>query len=363
MRAGSHMRANRFSVTLFASVGLFVLLQSRGVVAQSDSSTREQADALFEQGKAALKLGDWLTACTQFQRSRELDESPSTLVKIARCYEHDGRFLQALAEYDRALSLIRARPASDVHARDLESLIRSSSTGVEGRLARLRIRLNPQPSRAVVLVDGQALRTFENSQTELMVPVDPGKHSVQIEAAGYSPTSPSHLELAERQQLDLSISLTPTSATSSGPASQDATPAPVASVQPPLQRAERKSADYSSTGRTQRLVGYVTGGAGIVLAVVAGYFGVRTRSYVNDARADNHCDVNYRCDRRGLELIDDARDQQRNAIIASAASGVLVTTGIVLVATAPGRRSEANGTKRTLALSVSPFGAAVGGQW
>lgn len=380
MRGGLRMYSSGFRGALLPRLALPMLLHGSTVWAQASSSAREQADVLFESGKAALKAGDWTSACIDFQRSRELDESPSTVVKIARCQEHDGKLLRALSELGRALSLIRVKPASDAHARELQALIQSSITTLEARLAHLRVRLNPQPSQATLLVDGQPLTTSGNSQTEGEVPMDPGKHTVHVEAAGYT-ASPLSIELAERQWLELDLVLTPVPAskergTTDRDAGSAAPPtsgslskarrAPVAvtaSREAQLRPTDHELRNLAHPGRTQRLVGYVTAGAGIALGAVAGYFAVQTRSYLDDARADDHCDANYRCDRRGLELIDTARDQQTNAIITGISSGILVATGIVLVATAPARGADTMGTEKTLTASVSPFGAVLGGQW
>jgi hypothetical protein len=89
---------------------------------------------------------------------------------------------------------------------------------------------------------------------------------------------------------------------------------------------------------------------------------LQTRASVNDARSDNHCDGDYRCDRRGLELIDAAREQQTNAIISGVCGGILIGTGIVLVATAAPKRTAMQNPK-AVAVAITPFGASLGGQW
>jgi len=370
---------------LLLRLGTSVLLLVTSALAQAPASAREQADALFERGKSALKAGDWSAACTDFRASLELDESASTLVKVARCHEHAGQLSRALADYARALELARARPASDKHARDLESLIQSSAAALETRLGKLRVLLDPIPSRVVLLVDGHSSRVVEPAEKEFVLPIDPGKHTLEIQSEAYVMT-PVSVELAEKQVLDLRIELTPIPARKerSIPIAQTPTPVQPSSASPargvapdrskrskavatPYRPAmaeegfESRTHNGTAGGQAQRTVGYVVGGSGVVLTGMAAYFGLRTRALVNDARADNHCDNDYRCDRRGLELIDLAREEQTKAIVSGVCGGILIGTGIVLITmTGPKHRRA---SERSIAVALNPMGAAVGGHW
>src|ERR1700690_710886 len=106
--------------------------------AQSNPNDRAAADALFEAGKAFLKVGNWPSACEKFRLSLTLDPSASTYVKTARCHEHEGRLRAAWADYSKALELVHSRTKANKHARDLEAVAKSAMGSVESKRGRLR---------------------------------------------------------------------------------------------------------------------------------------------------------------------------------------------------------------------------------
>ncbi len=109
-------------------------------------------------------------------------------------------------------------------------------------------------------------------------------------------------------------------------------------------------------GGTQRAVGWVLVGAGLVGLGVGSYFGVR---WIQDRETANlHC-PNGACDSVGIAKNDDA-DQQVRYVFASGGGGLAaLIIGTVLAATAPSPRLVPASVAR---MSVTPFvGASASG--
>jgi hypothetical protein len=93
----------------------------------------------------------------------------------------------------------------------------------------------------------------------------------------------------------------------------------------------------SSPGSTQRAIGFVTAGLGIVGLGVGGFFGYRAYSQNQDSLAQCRVDDANACTPDGKAMRDDARTTAMGSTIALAAGGALTVGGLVLILTA---RSE-----------------------
>ena len=117
--------------------------------AQSETRDPVGAEALFNSGKALLAEGDWAAACDKFEKSSALDLAVSTVVKIARCREHDGKVASAWYQYERALNLNREIPAPSEHRRaELDDLMSKAVAALEPRIPKLRITVHAAPAGA-----------------------------------------------------------------------------------------------------------------------------------------------------------------------------------------------------------------------
>ena len=333
-------------------------------IAQTNPNDRAAADALFEEGKASLKSGDWATACGKFQRSLGLDPSASTLVKTARCHEHDGHSKTAWADYARALELLRTRAKPSKHDRDLISMIESAKGSLESKLGRVRVQVSPKPNQLTLTVDGEVIELDSDGWL-----LEPGVHTIGATAPGFhAPAVHVTMAAGQAQSIELQLVADAEPATTQLPVapepSQIAAPAPV--VEPiatasPLGVNTHAQAPSPAPGRGQRTVGYIAGGTGLALLGTAAYFGIRTASLVSDAHADNHCDSAMNCDPTGLGLIADANRDQTRAIAFGAAGAVFSGLGLALVLTAPSSRKTTTALYDRMLLVVSPWGGNLGG--
>jgi tetratricopeptide (TPR) repeat protein len=93
------------------------------------------AEALFNEAKALLKRGDWGAACAKYRASMELDPAVATLLKIASCYEREGKLAAAWYDYQRALKLNRERTDQSAQRRKaLEAYATKALAALEPRV-------------------------------------------------------------------------------------------------------------------------------------------------------------------------------------------------------------------------------------
>ena len=112
----------------------------------------------------------------------------------------------------------------------------------------------------------------------------------------------------------------------------------------------------SSDGSTQRLIGLIAGGAGIVALGAGAFFGLKAKSTYNDALAQ--CNPSKQCDQRGLDLGSDATSQATISTVAFVAGGALLAGGAVLYLTAPrGTAVSVGGTWNRGVAAVTVGGA------
>src|SRR5262245_38672975 len=88
------------------------------------AADKAAAEALFDQGRAAMQEGDFGKACGLLERSQHIDPGVGTLLYLAECYEKSGRSASAWATFreaadaaDRAKETGRARTGRDRAAR------------------------------------------------------------------------------------------------------------------------------------------------------------------------------------------------------------------------------------------------------
>jgi hypothetical protein len=241
-----------------AVAGVSLMLLSSGAFAQTK---REQADALFKEGRAAAQAADFATACSKFTASQKLDPSTGTLLNLGDCEEHQGHLTVARNYYQDALRQLGATDPRNGPAKErLASL--------ESRIPRIVVRASASPG-ATVTLDGVPVSA---ASLDAPIPVDPGQHTLVV-------TAPDHdarrtvLDLAETRSVEFVAEPGPAvagPATPPGPGTVDSPPPP------------RRTS--SSTAAT---VGWIVGGVGVVglgLAAVSGAIIIGEKNTV-----ESHC--------------------------------------------------------------------------
>jgi serine/threonine-protein kinase len=131
---------------------------------------------------------------------------------------------------------------------------------------------------------------------------------------------------------------------------------PLAAAQPPAQSSAGTPAqqpppppppkEEASPGGTQRVIGIVVGGAGLVGIGLGTYFGLSAMD--KDKKADKACSPTLCQEQADYKNSDDARKAATASNVSFAIGGALVATGVVVFILAPTKHSQ---------VSVTPLAA------
>lgn len=274
------------------------------------------AEALFSEGRRLLDEGKYDEACAKFAESQRLDPGTGTLLNLANCYEQAGRFATAWATWKEAASSAR-----DAGQTDREQLARGKAAELEGKLARLTIDV-PEEARVPGLVIRRDGEELTSAIWGTPLPVDAGTRKIEASAEGYLPYS-TEVSVTDGTAQNVAIpklEVDPNFEKEPEPAPG---PAPV----------EDRGAN---PGKTQRIIGYVVGGVGIVGIGLGAYFGIDAINKNNDARDGGQCnEAGTSCTPAAYDQIESARASGTASSVAIGVGAAALVGGFVLVITAP----------------------------
>jgi len=321
-----------------APATLAVLLSSAPALADTSASQRAAAEALFQQATKLMDEKRYPEACEKLAGSHDLDPALGTMLYLADCYEHAGRSASAWALFREAADSAQRSGQPD---RQRIALERASS--LEQRLSKLEVRVAPdrQVPGLELLVGGAAV---PRASWNTPLPVDPGATKIEARAPGKKPWSTS-LIVAE------------------GPASktvdvQKLADAPRVATPAPVGRSEAPGA----SGSAQRTVGYVMVAAGVVALGASSFFGYRAYALNKQSKGDCRADAPNACTPDGVDKREDAKTAAALSTIGTVSGGLLVASGITLVATAPAG-AEVRDEPRAAANFSPTFGVSLRGVW
>jgi hypothetical protein len=298
---------------------LFFLLCVR-VAYANDAAT---ADALFREGREAMKRGDHELAAKRFAESDRLQPAPGTKLNLAAA-ESKTTHLASAWEH--------ARAARDDLAKNDErySLATSLFEELDRRVPRLTIRaMQPLSSDARVRIDGSELR---EGVLDVALPQDPGKHQVVVsspttEDAAFEITltegAKQVLEVHEGKKRAVPVSV------------ENGSVGPVVPQRGPGGgRPGDTQTPVSGSGSTQSTIGYVLVAAAGASLLFGGASMIVRESITQSYNANPKCDT--------PESSPECQSQKASrdtwlglAIGAFAGAGVLAGVGITLLVTAP----------------------------
>ena len=257
----------------------------------------------------------------------------STLLNIARCYEHEGKLALAWSAYQRALVLNRETQGEE-RKRALEDVARKGLAKIEPRLPRIKIATrDAAPPGLRVTHNGKDVPV---ALLGTVIPVDLGAQSISADAPGYEPFTTT-VEVAEGKVVDVSIAL--------------------------QTEAEAKG------GRRIPVWAWAAGGAGIALLAGAAVFRA-DQAYV-EGKQSGICDgdVTKSCPPRELydPTSDNTRKNRSNGLFIGLGIGGVAALGVAVVGivTAPSSRARASSA------AIAPWtwierdgaGAGIGGRF
>ncbi len=272
-----------------------VLAAGSAAAAGSDPAA---AEALFRQGREAMQTGDYALACEKFHESNRLDPAAGTVLNIADCEEKLAHLATAWTLFRQVAEQL---PPSD----ERQGIAKSRAAALEPRLPRLSLRLSPDaPQGARVLRDGVALGS---ASLDTMLPVDPGKHAVAVEAPGHARRELT-ITMAEGEKKRIALE--------AGPVSEDSSGSVGGGVS-------------TSSGSSKKTVGYVLGGLGIAGVGVGAVTGIMVLG--KKSTVDDNCDAQKRCNATGADAADSGRTLGTISGVSFIVGSVALATGAYLV--------------------------------
>lgn len=296
-----------------------------------DDSYKATAQQLFEDGMHAMQAGELETACAAFAESQRLDPAIGTRFNLADCYEQLGRLASAWVHYvgvadeaERRAQMERAQFA------------RTRAEALEPRLSRIRVSVtDPVPGLEIRRED----ITLGRPQWSVAVPVDRGQYRIVATAPEHDPWEGTVDVTDEGSTVDVEV---PPLVASAPPPVE--TPTVVPAVRPPEPSITAAGPKVDEVPRARRLgprhiAGIVVGSAGLAVMGVGTAFGIVATQRKDEA--DARCPRPDACFSDGAQRLQDAERAGRVSTGMFVAGGVLLATGVVLVATGHlGRRRE-----------------------
>lgn len=159
-----------FRGILGALVPLFLLMSTADLAfADSTDDDRLLAETLFNEGRAALKVDDYATACPKFQESLKLARRAGTLFNLAQCEEHEGHLVSAIAYYKEGIVVLE--PGDPRLGPSKQQL-----ANVEPRLPFLTVKVDGVlPPGGRVTLDGRDVQAIDKEFA-----IDPGSHEIKV---------------------------------------------------------------------------------------------------------------------------------------------------------------------------------------
>ncbi len=312
----------------FLSLSL-VCAMSHAAAAQPKNSKAADAQALFEQGRAALEARDCVRAIPLFRKSQETYPARGTLFNLAQCEVELGRFASATQHYKELLTqLTPDDPRLPITQQRIAEL--------EPRLPRLVIQLaDGAPAPSEVLLDRAAM---PQASLGSELPVDPGDHVIVARWAD-GRQAEARVSVAEGARKDVRLEPPPAAA---APPPDRVSDAPRAPSPPP-------DASPLPASSARRTLAFVVGGVGV--AALGGSFITGGLAIGAKGDLEKECPDPSRCSDEGMSISSRGQTLTTTSTVLGAIGLAGIGAGLVLLLTAPEQR-----TSIALAPAILPGG-------
>jgi hypothetical protein len=286
--------------------------------APSRAGDSASAEALFEEGKKLVAQKKYAEACPKFAESNRLDRGAGTLIHLADCYEKTKQTASAWATYKEAASAAQALGRSD-----WEKLANKRATALAPTLAHVTIRVTEPADKIEITRDGNVV---SQASFGIALPVDIGTHSLEAAAPGRKPYKSSFTIKKDGENADVTIPKLDEDE-KAPPVVATPTPAPTPAPATPSHDKDKEG------GSSQKTIGYIVAGVGVVGLGVGAVTGLMAIGKNNDAK--KLCPDSGACaDKSGVDANDSAKSFGTISTIGFIAGGVALAAGAALVLTA-----------------------------
>jgi hypothetical protein len=344
----------------WVACALLVTFGSVPLAHAQSAADKATAEALFDEGKRLMEARRYPEACPKLADSQRLDPGVGTLLNLALCYKNNGQTASAWSTYREAAAQARA-----AHAEDREQLARGEASALEPTLTRLVIEVSPEAANTPGFEIKRDGTSVPAGLWGVPSPVDPGKHIIDISAPGKKPV---RMEAtAEGAGATNRVVVGPLEDGPAEPAPAPPVAAPTPAVSEPAAHPGGPPSDSGSRpGSTQRVIGYVVGGLGIVGLGVGGIFALGSMSD-NDSAKKICSDPEGSCSQdevdRHEDLVKKAKANRLNSFVGFGLGGAGLIAGTVLILTAPSGSGNKAALAVTPAVSPDAWGIDVSGRF
>ncbi|WP_437275376.1 hypothetical protein WME90_29490 [Sorangium sp. So ce375] len=315
---------------------------------------KDQVLALYQIATHLLAAGRIAEACAALEQGRRLDPTAiNLLLRLGECLTRAGETASAWNVFSETEAV--AKSAGDPRAARAAAL----AAALEPRLSRLAIAVPPGCAAPGLEIrrDGVLLLPSQWGQA---LPVDPGTHTIEAQAPGRKRWSVVSAVPPDGAGVVIDVPLLERE-----PPPRALAPAPKRprrQTPPPLSIAGRD--DGAGPGGVQRVIGFATGGAGLVGIGLGVLFGAEALTRRN-ASNRGHCDARNRCDATGVALREDAQTAGTASTIAFSTGAAALLAAGVLLWTAPPSAAGQPSRRATAAAAAGPgaFSLVVGGSY
>ena len=314
---------------------VFCCLAVAPTAAWADESA---AETLFQEGLAAMKRSEYPVACEAFTQSNKADPSPGTQINLAICYEKQKKWASAWTWYRSAVGLAQQRGQAE-----REKLAEESAARIKPQIHYVVVSVKEPLTDLSVKRDGAEV-TIAIAGKEVPLPIDPGEHKIEVSAKGKKPWSTvitvaddARTERIEVPKLEDAPVDTSVAAGGGGPGVE---------YRPPV--------IVTNDGSSQRTVGIIVGGAGVLAGLSAVGVFILAKSEEDKANEADKVTPGSGTSKRNA-----AENNQLIAQVLTGGAIVLVGVGAVLYLTAP-KRADKAARRPLLVPVVGPSYAGVG---
>ncbi len=322
-------------------------------IARAQQTDAVAAEALFDSARDLMQQGNYAAACPKLAESERLDPGIGTLLNLGECYDKNN-------QPSRAWETFREAAAAAAQAKDpnRERYAQTRATELGKRLLRVIIAVPPEARvpGLQVLRDGAFLT---EPLWSVAVPIDPGPHSIEARAPGYS-SFRSSFEVTVAAVNTITIPKLERDPSADVPAPNplaSPSPSPNPSPSPLPSPSPSPNPDVPTVGSGQRTVGVVVMVVGVVSLGTGAVFGGLAMSKDSTAKSGG-CDKTTCPDSSSLIAASDAQTYARVSTWTFALGGVALVGGLALWLTAPKAA-----TKVTAWISPTTSGGAFGGSF
>jgi hypothetical protein len=262
---------------------------------------------LFDEARVLMDAKKYAEACAKFAESQRLDAAFGTQLNLARCYGLMGKTASSWINYVEAGATAKKEGRAD-----REKVARKFADELRPQLSKMKLAVTERVPGLEISRDGAVVR---EAQWGSAVPVDPGTHEIKATAPGYKPWSKTvevggnaaELEVTVEKLLPAPKETKPTGGTEGPGATEGDNSVPL------------------GLGIASGIVGLGGIAVGTAFGIIAGNQNKDSKNY---CRSD---DPNL-CSQQGVDLRGKARTSATVSTVGFVAGGVLLATGIVLLA-------------------------------